>query len=122
LTNRQFARAIRAPAKSSGKITVLPKHPRSSESRSRRECADALAVAALSFLAADDERLMRFLALSGLDVGQLRQAAAEAGFLAGVLAYLVGDEALLLNFAACAGEQPEQVVQAHILLNGPFDG
>ena len=100
---------------------MLPKNSHSAPSSPRRENADEVAVAALSFLAADEERLSRFLALSGLDVGQLRAAASEEGFLAGVLAYLVSDEALLLDFAASSGVKPEHVAQAHIVLNGTID-
>lgn len=101
---------------------MLPKNTRTGPSSKPRENAEAVAVAALSFLAADEERLSRFLALSGLDIGHLRAAASEDGFLAGVLAYMVSDEALLLDFAASAGQKPEHIVQAHIVLNGTIDG
>jgi hypothetical protein len=78
-----------------------------------------MAAAVLGFLAADAERLSRFLALSGLDPGHLRQAAAEPGFLPGVMAYLASDEPLLLEFAAASGERPETVAAACALLAGP---
>ena len=81
-----------------------------------REIAEDMAVNGLSFLAADDERLSRFLAMSGLDPGHLRAAAAEPGFLAGVMAYLASDEPLLLQFAAEIGAAPEEVGAACALL------
>jgi len=84
-----------------------------------REIAEDMAVSGLSFLAADDERLSRFLALSGLDPARLRAAAAAPGFLAGVMAHLAGDESLLLAFAADIGAAPEEVGAACALLAGP---
>ena len=83
-----------------------------------REAAEALAVQALNFLATDPERLSRFLGVTGLDPASIRQAAGESGFLAGVLAYLSGDEALLVAFAAEAGIKPGAVDRAHHLLAG----
>jgi hypothetical protein len=85
------------------------------------EHAETLAVAALSFLAADPERLSRFLSLSGLDIASLRQAAAQEGFLAGVMAHLAADEALLMEFAAASGRAPEQIAAACQSLNPGFD-
>jgi hypothetical protein len=84
-----------------------------------REAAEALAVQALSFLAAEPARLSRFLAVTGLDPAQIRAAAAESGFLAGVLAYVGADEALLVAFAAEAGVKPAAVDRARHLLAGP---
>src|SRR5262245_55822601 len=53
-----------------------------------REAAESLAIQALNFLATEPARLSRFLALSGLEAQSIRTAAAESGFLAGVLTYL----------------------------------
>ena len=58
-----------------------------------------VAIAALGFLAADTERLERFLALSGLGPHNLRQAASDPAFLGSVLEYIVSDEPLLLALA-----------------------
>jgi hypothetical protein len=78
-------------------------------------------VEALSFLAAEPERLSHFLSLSGLDVVNLRQAASQKGFLAGVMAHLASDEALLLEFAGAGGHRPEDVGAACQALNPGFD-
>jgi chromosome segregation ATPase len=86
-----------------------------------REDAEALALAALDFLGRDDERIGRFLALSGLDPGSLRKAAAEPGFLPGVLDHVAGDEALLLAFAEAAEIAPERVGDARRLLSPEAD-
>ena len=58
---------------------------------------------ALAFLAADDDRLSRFLALTGIQGGQLREIALTSHGLGAVLDYLLGYEPLLLEFAAEIG-------------------
>ncbi len=73
---------------------------------------EMLAISALSFLAEEPGRLSRFLDLTGLSPGTLRQAAGDPRFLASVLDYLAGDESLLLAFAANAQVMPEAIVQA----------
>jgi len=81
--------------------------------------AESLAIGALEFLAADPERLARFLALSGLGPHNLRQSAASPGFLAAVLDYLVADERLLVAFAGQRGLDPSNVAAARDALSGP---
>jgi hypothetical protein len=81
-----------------------------------REAAEALAIEALGFLAADPERIERFLSLSGLNPSTLRAAAAEPAFLAAVLDHLATDESLLTAFAANAGRAPASVAAARALL------
>jgi hypothetical protein len=76
------------------------------------EDAEALALSALNFLGKDPDRLGRFLALSGLDPRTLRAAAADSGFLPGVLDHLANDESLLRDFAAEAAIPPEAVIKA----------
>lgn len=85
----------------------------------RTEQAEILAISALSWLAADPERLERFVAVSGLDLGDLRRAAAEPGFAAGVLDYICSDEQTLLALAEHAKLPPEQIAGAQMLLSGP---
>jgi hypothetical protein len=86
------------------------------------DSARSLAVSALAFIAADSDRLNRFLSLTGLGPDNLRTAAANPAFLGSVLDYLVGDEALLVEFAADAGLKPEAVARAHAVLCGPTEG
>jgi hypothetical protein len=74
--------------------------------------AEAVAVDALAFLAGNPEELGRFLALSGIGPGNLRQAAAEPGFLAGILDHIMTDEALLLAFAAQQGMDARAIAAA----------
>ena len=80
-----------------------------SPSKARQEAATELAVAALSFLAAEPERLERFLALTGLGPQSLRAAAREPSFLIGVLEHVAGDETLLLAFADEGEIDPQAV-------------
>jgi len=84
-----------------------------------RDGAESVAIQALSFIAAEPDRLARLLALSGIDAGAIRTAAAEPGFLVGVLDYIVGDEHLLVALAAECGLAPADIDRAHRLLAGP---
>lgn len=83
-----------------------------------RETAEAVAIQALAFLAADPERLGRFLALSGLGPERIRAAAHEPGFLAGVLDHIAADESLLMVFAEHARASPAEIQQARAKLAG----
>jgi len=83
-----------------------------------RQQAELLAVQALGFLAADRARLERFLMVSGIAPQQLRKAAVEPEFLAGILDHLGAEEALLLAFAEHAGIDPAEVARARRALPG----
>ncbi|TMJ25587.1 MAG: DUF3572 family protein [Alphaproteobacteria bacterium] len=82
-----------------------------------REAAESLAIQALAYLAGEPERLGRFLALSGLGPEQVRRAAAEPGFLAGVLEYLSSEESLLLGFAEHVRVAPAEISRAQAALS-----
>ncbi|MEQ9692293.1 MAG: DUF3572 domain-containing protein [Bauldia litoralis] len=82
-----------------------------------REAAEAVAVAALSFLVSRPEDLSRFFALTGLAIDTIRQTATEPGFLGGVLDFYLGDDRLLTDFAADAGMPPENVAVARHMLD-----
>jgi hypothetical protein len=84
-----------------------------------REFAENLAIQALSFLAADPERLGRFLSQSGIGPDMIRKVAADPAFLAGVLDHVAADEPLLLAVAAHAGVSPETVARAHAAFGEP---
>ena len=83
------------------------------------EARETLAVEGLAFLAADETRLERFLAVTGLGPHNLRRAAADAGFLVSVLDYIAGDERLLVAFAGESGRRPEDVMRTFEALRGP---
>ena len=89
-----------------------------SRTQESRQHAELLAIQALEFLAADGERLERFLMASGIAPQQLRSAAAEPEFLAGLLDHLAAEEAMLLAFAQDAGIDPADVARARRALAG----
>lgn len=82
------------------------------------EAAEALAIQALTYLAGDEERLERFLAITGVGVDQIRDAASEPGFLAGVLEYLASDEQLAAAFTAESQCGVSDIARAHHALGG----
>jgi len=75
------------------------------------EQAEQIAVAILGWLASEPEMLGRFLALSGLQAVQLRDAVSDPGFLAGMIDFLVSHEPTLLSFCEATGTPP-QIVEA----------
>ncbi len=76
------------------------------------EAAEMLAIQALGFIAEDPERMAGFLASTGIAAEDIRAAAGEPGFLAGVLEHMLGDESLLIAFAVSAGVDPAEVARA----------
>jgi hypothetical protein len=86
---------------------------------SGQDDAVKLAIHALSFLAADPERLGPFLALTGIDPGRIRESARSPGFLNAVLEHVCSDQELLLDFASEAGRRPEDIDRARQILAGP---
>jgi hypothetical protein len=87
--------------------------------RITHDLANEIAIDALSWLAADQERLDRFLALTGIGHDSIRQAATQPGFLSAVMDHLCADEPSLLAFAADAGKSPELIGAARDILSGP---
>lgn len=83
--------------------------------------AEALAIEALGFVASDPVLMPRFLAMSGIEAEQIRRAAAEPGFLAGVLGFLLGHEPSLMAFCAATGADPAAVSGARRVLPGGAD-
>ncbi|MFJ7353842.1 DUF3572 domain-containing protein [Phyllobacterium sp. NPDC097923] len=82
------------------------------------ENAQDLAINALVFLAQDSELLPRFLALTGITADQIRQAAQEPGFLAGVLQFYLAHEPTLMRYCAARETDPALFQQALRLLPG----
>ncbi|MEQ1939083.1 DUF3572 domain-containing protein [Mesorhizobium sp. CN5-321] len=79
---------------------------------SMREQAEAVAVRALGFIAADPDLLPRFLAITGIEASAVRRAAAEPGFLAGVLQFVLAHEPTLMRFCEETATPPADVGQA----------
>ncbi len=89
-----------------------------------RPGAEAVAASALAFLAADEGRLSRFLADTGLDPQSLAEglAAGGAGIIDAALDYVAADESQLLVFASEIRRKPEEIMLAQALLSGGADG
>ena len=83
------------------------------------QAAEETAIAILAWLASEPEMLSHFLALSGVDAGQLRQAVNDPGFLAGMIDFLMGHEPTLLAFCEASGTHPEAVANAWRHYSGP---
>lgn len=73
-----------------------------------RDHADQIAADGLRFLASDEDRLARFLGLTGIDGGAIRDHVSEPTFMAGILDYLLADESLLLEWVESSGIAPEE--------------
>jgi hypothetical protein len=85
--------------------------------------AEGLALKALAFLAGEPARLQRFLSLTGISPEDLRRAADAPDTLVAVLDHLMGDESLLLVFAAENGIAAERLAAAYARLSGqPMGG
>jgi hypothetical protein len=77
-----------------------------------REVAEIVAVQALSFVAAEPDRLGRFLAETGLGPETLRSAASNPHFLAGVLDFVLRDDATVKAFAESSELHPTTIMAA----------
>jgi Protein of unknown function (DUF3572) len=85
--------------------------------RITRDEAETIALAALSYITGHEEVLGRFLAMSGLEPGTIRHAAASPGFLAAILDYVASDEPLLIALAKELDTGPERIMEAHRTLS-----
>ena len=79
---------------------------------------ETLALQALAFIAGDDDRLERFIGLTGVDPASLRNIAHDPAGLGAVLDYLLGWEPLLIEFAEAHALKPESVALARRKLPG----
>lgn len=80
--------------------------------------ARSIALQSLIFLSQDDERMGRFLALTGVDPADLRSLSQETGFQLALLDHFATDERLLLDFASAEGLEPQQILAARLSLGG----
>ena len=84
-----------------------------------RDAAEIVAVQALTFIAADPERLGLFLAESGIGPETLRTAAADPHFLASVLEFVMRDDATVKAFASASQLHPTNIAAALQALGDP---
>lgn len=104
-----------------GNADVLRKgkhNPMATKVKLTQRAAETVAIQALSFIASDPDRLGLFLASTGIGPGDIRAAAREPLFLAGVLDHLAHNETAMLAFAAEAGLEPPAILAAREILAG----
>lgn len=90
--------------------------------RDRPSSADpaVLALQALAHVASDEAMGPRFLALTGMDVAELRAKAGEPATLVALLDYLMANEHDLVATADALGVKPEQLAGAARALGGDW--
>jgi hypothetical protein len=82
---------------------------------------DVLALMALAHVAGDESLGPRFLALTGMDAGDLRARAGEPDVLAAVLQFLAAHDADLMAAATALGTTPAHLAAAARTLAGDWD-
>jgi hypothetical protein len=82
------------------------------------EVADTMAISILGWLSSQPDMMSRFLALSGLDAGSIRQAATQPGFFGGLTSFLMGHEPTLMQFCEETGAKPAMVAACDHHFNG----
>lgn len=80
--------------------------------------AETTAIAALSWIATDQQVLGRFLAASGAGLEDIRAGALDPDFLGFVLDFLLSEESLVIGFAAAMGIAPDAPARARVHLPG----
>ncbi|NKB16505.1 MAG: DUF3572 domain-containing protein [Sphingomonadales bacterium] len=80
--------------------------------------AETIALNLLEYIASDGDRLAAFLGTTGFAAGDLRAAAGNPEFLAGVMDYAFGNEPLLVDYASSFRITPEELARAHHQLCG----
>ncbi len=80
--------------------------------------AENIALQAFLFLANDDERMQRFVTLSGFDVANAREASTAPGFFAGVLAHYLNDEDAIIAFSEAGNVHPLSIAIAFRVIPG----
>lgn len=85
------------------------------------EAAQTLAISALTYLSGTPDLMQRFLALSGIEASQIRQAAQEPHFFAGVLKFFTAHEPTLLAYCEATDTPPQSFQAALNALPGGID-
>ena len=86
--------------------------------RMTSDLAATLALNALTFLAASEDAMQRFMDLTGAGRESLRERADEPDFLVSVLDFLLTDEGLLLDFSSETSTNVRAVHMARHVLSG----
>lgn len=82
------------------------------------EQAEILALQALTFLSSDDDRITRFLTITGIIPTELSNMAQDSASLGAILDYILGWEPLLMEFAQSQEIDPSIIRRMRQLLPG----
>lgn len=74
--------------------------------------AQIIALKAIAFIAADEDLLPRFVALTGCGADEIKSRIHDPSFLGGVLDFILADEPTLLAFVAAEELAPETPMAA----------
>lgn len=85
------------------------------------EAAQSLAIDALAYLSNTPDLMQRFLALTGIEASQIRDAAREPHFFAGVLKFFTAHEPTLMAFCEATDTPPQSIQAAVAALPGGSD-
>lgn len=77
------------------------------------ENASDIAIQALTFLTQEENRLSRFLDITGWTPANLASPDSRSIILVSVLEYLMSNEDILLTFAANSRIEPGDIIKAH---------
>lgn len=97
-------------------------HPKPTREAAPSRGADEIAIAILTWLGEEPDMLTRFVALSGVDAGALRQFSRSPGFSAALMEFVMGHEPTLMQFCERSGIPPAAVSAAWQKLAGPGYG
>jgi hypothetical protein len=84
----------------------------------KQEAAETIALRLLAFVTDEGDRAMAFLAASGLAPADLAARAGDPTVLAGVVDFVLQDDALVIAAAAAVDLRPEQMAAVRRALPG----
>jgi Protein of unknown function (DUF3572) len=85
------------------------------------EAAENQAISMLGFLAADPDRLAKFLSLTGVNPADIRSLMKDRGFWLAIIDHYFEDESLLMAYCAENGMMPPALVKLRQGLTGPHE-
>jgi hypothetical protein len=85
------------------------------------EAAEIVALKGLAWLAAMPDDIGRFVNISGVEAGELRERASEPEFLAAVMDFLLADDKLLTGFCDTENFDPQDIHRARRALPGAHE-
>jgi hypothetical protein len=87
------------------------------ETLQSRDDAESVAIQVLNFIVTDDDRIVQFLNVTGLQPETIREAATSPGFLLGVLEYISKDEGMLKRIEQELSIRPAAILVAIVHLS-----